>query len=160
MPIPKVPIIPVIKPYRKKYASFSKPSQSYRRQLSVYEKEIQRPTLREISRQHGTKKAFAEDPLLKEYAQKVIKLKKKLKETDADKKTILRENKKLKDEFYKQLIKKYPKEKQKISRLRKEMEEFADIKFRTLELIRIAKQRELTKKELRELKNMSSKLEQ
>jgi len=158
MSIPKVPIIRV-KPYRKNQASFLRPSPSYRRQLSLYEKEIQRPTLREVLSQPGTKKALAEDPFLKKYAQKIIKLKKKLKETDVDKKTILRENKKLKDEFYKQLIKKYPKEKQKISRLRKETEEFNNLKLRTLELIRIAKQRKLTKKESQELKNISLKLD-
>ena len=142
---------------RKNSESFLKPSWSYRRQLSKYEKEIQRPTMRELLHEPMAKKHIAESPLLKEYVQKAIKLKKKLEETDADTKTILREKKKLKDEFYKRLIKKYPKEKKEISRLRKEMEEFADIKLRTLELIRIAKQRALTKKESQELKNIASK---
>ena len=150
MKIPKVSIIPV-----RPYGYFSRPSESERRELSYYEKEMQRPLLSK-----SEEKKFLEEssPLVKKYAQKVKKLHKKLKDTGASKKTILRENKKLKDQFYKHLIKQYPKEKQKISHLRKEMEEFNKLKLRTIELIRIAKQRKLTKKETQELKNISLKL--
>jgi len=150
MKIPRVSIIPV-----RPYGYFSRPSESERRELSYYEKEIQRPLLSKSEE----KKYLEESPLVKKYVQKAKKLQKKLKDTNASKKTILRETKKIKDEFYKQLIKKHSKEKQKISRLRKEMEEFGNIKLRTLELIRTAKQRKLTYKEIQELKRMSSKMD-
>ena len=149
MKIPRVSIIPV-----RPYGYFSRPSESERRELSYYEKEIQRPLLSKSEE----KKYLEESPLVKKYVQKAKKLQKKLKDTNASKKTILRETKKIKDEFYKQLIKQYPKEKKGLSHLRKEMEEFNKLKLRTIELIRIAKQRKLTKKETQELKNISSKL--
>lgn len=100
------------------------------------------------------------DPSVREFSRKAIDLKQELMETGADEKTIFREMKKLKDEFYKELIKKHPEEKANIQRLRKNLTEFTNIKLRFIELLDISKRRRLNNKETRELENINKKLKQ
>ena len=96
---------------------------------------------------------------LKRFVPRAISLKKRLEETNADNKTIIRETKKIREEFYKEFIKEFPKDKEKIKKLKKEEDEFLDMKIKLQEIINIYKQRPLTKKEERELKNLQKRFQ-
>jgi len=60
------------------------------------------------------------EPLLRKYGKKLVPLAKKARKGEITKKQLDKEKHKIREQFYKELIKKYPKEKKKLLKLKKE----------------------------------------
>jgi hypothetical protein len=79
------------------------------------------PVVKKLLKQHPEMRKFLkENPKERKFIEKALKTKKHLVETGADKLTTFREMKKLRDENRKDLLKKYPEEKELVEKLQKE----------------------------------------
>ena len=93
------------------------------------------------------------DPMFQGWMSKFEETKQRVK--GADSATIIKEAKKLRDIYTKELIKKYPNDKAKIEKSAKEMEKDFAKKIRLKELLEIGNKRYYTEKEIEEIEKLS-----
>jgi len=95
-----------------------------------------------------------DDPMLKRWIQKFEEVKQHLEETGADKESRMKAIKKLRKEFTKDLLKRYPEDKVKIEQSAKKMEKDFVHTMRLKELLEIGSKRYYTKKKSEELRKL------
>ena len=96
-----------------------------------------------------------EDPMFRRWIQRFEETKQYLEESGANKETRMKAIKKLRKEFTKDLIKRYPKDKTKIEQSAKQMEKDFALRMRLNELLEIGSKRPYTYKESEELEKLT-----
>ena len=87
------------------------------------------------------------NPLVEQFSIRAKEIKKQYKGKHPDKATVMKELNKFREDFKRELIKKYPKDKENILRTSKVMAKETNMKLRFNELMKIYAKRNLTKKE-------------